>query len=87
MGGISSWWAAMALTTLGGLAKLLGQLGPDQGMGPLHFMVDGLANIVKEPHSARQFLLQPQFRSHHRRQEANLDGVLKNVLRIACPEI
>jgi hypothetical protein len=72
---------------LGGLAKLLGQLGPDQGMGPLDFMIDGFANIVKEPHSAGQLLIQPQFRSHHPAQKANLDRVLQNVLRIACPVI
>ena len=56
---------------------------PITACGPSTFVIDGLADVVKQPHPAGKFFLQTQFRGHHAAQGTDLDRMLKNVLRIA----
>ena len=70
----------------GRLSIFFGKLRSNQSMGAFHFMVNGFANIMQEPHSTRQFLIQPQFSRHDAAQESDFDRMLENVLRVAGAE-
>jgi hypothetical protein len=66
----------------GGFTKFFGQLGSDHRMGTLDFMVNGLTDIVKQPHAPGQFFLQPQFRGHNTTQHPHFHRMLKNILGV-----
>lgn len=49
---------------LGRFTHFFGQLGADQRMRPFDFVVNGFTDIVEQPHTSCQLLVQVEFGRH-----------------------
>jgi len=67
-----------------GLTVLLGEFGADESVGPLDLMVHCFTHIVEKTDTLCIFHIETQFGSHAATQERHLDGMMKDVLGIAC---
>ena len=56
-------------------------------MRPFNLMINGLANIMQQSHSASHFCIEPQLRSHDPGKKADLYRVLQYVLCVASSEL
>jgi len=71
----------------GAFSVALGQLGPDQGVGALHLVIDGLADVMQEPGAFGEADVQAQLGRHQTRQLRDFDRMVEDVLRIAVTEV
>ncbi len=55
-------------------------------MRPLHFMVDGLTDVMQQTHPPGQLHLEPQFGCHDSGQKPDFNRVLQYILCIARPK-
>ena len=87
VGGTSPWCAAIAWHDARRLAVLARDGGADGGVRPLGLLVDGLADVVQQAGAPRGLHRQAQLGRHGAGQEADLDRVLQQVLRVARAEL
>ncbi|OPZ77214.1 MAG: hypothetical protein BWY79_01263 [Actinobacteria bacterium ADurb.Bin444] len=67
------------------LAITPGQVGANDRVGPLHLVIHGFAQIVKQPGAFCQFGVGSQLVGHHARQVADFQGMGQDILAVACP--
>ena len=68
----------------GRFSVTFGKIGTNGRMGAFHFVVHGFANVMQKAGAFRLLFVQAEFRRHDAAQEANFEGMLQNVLGIAC---
>src|SRR5215203_1263945 len=68
-----------------GLAALLREAAPDQGVGALDLVVYGLAHVVEQGGAARDLHVGAEFLGHHAAEVGDLYGVGQHVLAVGCP--
>ena len=62
--------------------ETLAEVGPDLGMPALHFMIDRLANIVKQSAPTGQTTIKPQLVRNRLTQKRHFDAVPQHVLPV-----
>src|SRR5215210_8932895 len=67
------------------LPALLREAAPDQGVGALDFMVNGLADIVQQGGPADDLDVGTELLGHHAAEVGDLDGVGQHVLAVGSP--
>ena len=67
---------------MGLFAVAPGQVGADDGVGTLHLVVHGLADIVQEAGAAGVLGVDAQLAGHDAAEEGHLQGVLQHVLGV-----
>ena len=64
-------------------AVTLGQIGSDEAVGALHFMVHSLADVVEKPGPLGLLDVLAQFGGHDAAEEGHFQGVLQDILGVA----
>ena len=71
---------------LAGAAEPLGDVGPDQGVRPLHLVVDRLADVVQQAGGLGDVDVGPDLRRQRRRDQRRLQRVVQHVLAVGGAE-
>ena len=80
----TSWWcAAMPLMTFGGRSCLAAIGGADGRVGPLHLVVDGLADVVQQAAHLGDLHVRADLGRDDGGQARRLHHVLEHVLAVA----
>ena len=67
---------------LGFLPAAPGDIGTDSGVSPLHLVVQGLSDIMKQTAPQRELCAGPQLSGDSGGDMGHLDGMFQNVLAI-----